>query len=116
MAMLVFITDTAMKVPIKYDPLSPRNILDVGKLYFRNVITIKNTLSIKKAKSLLPWNKFIKNKFSKIIKVWIVNNPLYPSIRLLPFIMNKKHKHIKNNAKISIVKNLFNNLIPVFSI
>ena len=48
--------------------------------------------------------KAIKNKTNNIIKVCIPNKPLNPSIRLEPFIINKKHKQIKNSAKISIFK------------
>ena len=49
----------------------------------------------------------IKNNISNIIKECILSSPLNPSIRLDPFIMNKKHKHIKNNEKISISKRWF---------
>ena len=68
-ATLVFITDIAIKVPKKYEPLSPRKIVAFGKLYLRNTITIKIPLNIKKAKSLFPLKKLIKNKLIKIIKV-----------------------------------------------
>ena len=52
----------------------------------------------------------------KIIKVWIPNKPLKPSIRLEPFITNKKHKQTKNNEKISIANRLFKKFNPLFSI
>ena len=38
-----------------------------------------------------------------IIKL-IVKSPLNPSIKFAPFIINKKHREIKNNAKISVSK------------
>ena len=40
---VVFITDTAIKTPIRYDPLSPKNICALGKLNF-----IKIKINIKK--------------------------------------------------------------------
>ena len=52
----------------------------------------------------------------RIIKEWILSRPLKPSIRFDPLIINKKHKHIKNSAKISISKRLFKNANPVFLI
>ena len=50
-AILVFIVDTAIKVPKRYEPLSPRNIVAFGKLYLRNIIKINTTNNIKNAKS-----------------------------------------------------------------
>ncbi len=50
-AILVFITDIAINVPKKYEPLSPRKIEALGKLYLKNINKIKIPLSIKKAKS-----------------------------------------------------------------
>ena len=67
-------------------------------------------------RSLLPLAKLTNNKTVKMIKEWIPNKPLKPSIRLDPLIINKKHKHIKNKAKISIARRLFKNAKPVFSI
>ena len=68
-AMLVFITDTAMKVPKKYEPLSPRKIVALGKLKIRNAVIIRIPQNIKKAKSLFPLKELTKNKFIKMIKV-----------------------------------------------
>ena len=45
------ITDIAINVPKKYEPLSPRKIEALGKLYLKNINKIKIPLSIKKAKS-----------------------------------------------------------------
>ena len=53
-AKLVFITDIAIKIPKKYEPLSPRKIVAYGKLYIRKVIIIKIPQNIKKAKSVFP--------------------------------------------------------------
>ena len=50
--MLVLITDIAVKAPKKYAPPSPRKIVALGKLYFRNTAIIKIIHNIKKAKSL----------------------------------------------------------------
>ena len=59
----------------------------------------------------------MKNKFMRIIKEWMLNNPLYPSIRLAPLTTNKKHKQTKNKAKkFVLLIQLFKNSIPVFSI
>ena len=100
--MLVLITDIAIKAPKKYEPPSPRKRVALGKLYIRKIITIRIPHNIKRAKSLFPLKWLIKNKFVKMIKVCIPNNPLYPSIKLLPFIINRKHKQTKNNEKSKI--------------
>ena len=39
--MLVFITEIAIKVPRKYEPLSPRKRVALGKLYLRNIVKTK---------------------------------------------------------------------------
>ena len=44
------------------------------------------------------------------------SSPLNPSIRFAPLIINKKHKQIKNNAKMSISNKLFKNNKPDLSI
>ena len=54
LAILVFITDIAIKVPKKYEPLSPRKRVALGKLYIRKIITIRIPHNIKRAKSLFP--------------------------------------------------------------
>ena len=86
--------------PNKYDPLSPKNILALGKLKRRKEIKIiiwadKN---IENSKWLLP--KFINNKTELIMIRLMVNRPLNPSIRFAPFTINKKHKSIKKVEKI----------------
>ena len=51
---MVFIIDIAVKVPKKYEPLSPRKTVAFGKLYLRNIVIINIPENIKKAKSLFP--------------------------------------------------------------
>ena len=53
-SILVFITDTAIKAPKKYEPLSPRKKVAFGKLYLRKTVIIKIPQNIKRAKSLAP--------------------------------------------------------------
>ena len=65
---------------------------------------------------LFSFNRFIKNKIVKIIREWIANKPLKPSIRLDPLIINKKHKQINISAKISIATRLSKNSNPVLFI
>ena len=52
--MLVLTAETAINIPKKYEPLSPRKSLALGKLYIKNTIIVKITQNIKKAKSLFP--------------------------------------------------------------
>ena len=87
---------------MRYAPPSPKNIWAFGKL---NLIKTKITTLIQnkiKLRSFAPDVKLINNNIINIINECIPNNPLKPSIRLDPFIINKKHKQIKNNEKISI--------------
>ena len=51
-AMLVLITDIAIRAPKKYEPLSPRKIVALGKLYLRNTIINKTPQNIKRDKSI----------------------------------------------------------------
>ena len=100
--MLVLTTETAINDPIKYDPLSPKNIWALGKL---NLINIKITTLMQnkiKLRLFVSDIKLIKDNIMNIINECMPNNPLKPSIRLDPFIINKKHKQIKINEKISI--------------
>ena len=48
--LLVFMVDIAIKAPIKYAPLSPKNIWAFGKLYLTKITIIKHTLNKKYAK------------------------------------------------------------------
>ena len=93
MPILVLITDTAIKVPKIYEPPSPRKRVALGKLNLRNIINIKIAQNSKRAK-LFSLKKLIKNKLVIIIKECMPSNPLYPSIKLAPLIMNKKHLHM----------------------
>ena len=53
-AILVFITEIAIKVPNRYAPLSPRKIFAFGKLNTRKFISINISKNKNKAKSLFP--------------------------------------------------------------
>ena len=114
--MLVFIIEMAMKAPIKQAPLSPKKNCAFGKLNLRKVRIIKPAQIKIKANSQFSVSKFIIYKIIKMIKECIDNRPLKPSIKLEPLIINKKHKEIKNSAKMSISKSSFKNFKPVFSI
>ena len=114
--MLVLIVVKAINAPKKYEPPSPRKIFAFGKLNLRNITNVKITKNNKWAKSLFPFKKLIKNKFISIINEWNPNNPLYPSIKFAPLIMNKKHKQIKTKEKISEFSIQLSKIsIPVFS-
>ena len=107
--LLVLITFNTVNDPNKYAPLSPRNILALGKL---NNKKINNTIiwaviKIVKSCSIFLF-KFIDNKIKFIIIKWIANKPLKPSIKFAPLIMNKKHN------KTNIMFKTLNNLTPNF--
>ena len=53
--MLVCITDTAIKVPKKYEPPSPRKTFAFGKLNLRNITNITIVKNKKIARSLFPF-------------------------------------------------------------
>ena len=112
---LVFTIAIAINAPRRYAPLSPKKILALGKL---NIKKINNDKIVKNKKyewAMSPLCMLIINKTVIIINEWMLNNPLKPSIRFDPFIINKKHKLIKIIEKISIVNNLFKNSKPVLS-
>ena len=113
--LFVKIVFKATKDPNKYAPLSPKNIFAFGKLNLRKINVKKERQNKRKAMLSFPLTKFIKNKTVNIIKEWMPNKPLNPSIKLDPLIINKKHKQMKNNAKTSISKRLFKKVNPVFS-
>ena len=54
-AILVFITETAIKAPKRYAPPSPRKIFAFGKLNIRKFIIINISKNKNKAKSLFPF-------------------------------------------------------------
>ncbi len=101
---LVLITDTAINVPKRQAPLSPKNICAFGKLNLRKINTDKIIKNKIYTSSIFLLIKLIVNKTTKIIKAWMLNKPLNPSIRFEPLTINKKHKIIKIREKISIVK------------
>ena len=81
--------------PKKYEPLSPKNIFAFGKLNNRK----ENTIIICENK-IIDMNWFwlvelIIKKIELIIKKWTAKRPLNPSIKLEPFIINKKHNKTK---------------------
>ena len=102
----VTIVFRATRDPNKYDPLSPKNILALGKLNRRKEIKIIIWAVKKNENSNLSLLRFIKSKTELIIIKLIVKRPLKPSIKLAPFIMNKKHKSTK-----IVEKNLFSSQV-----
>mgnify|MGYP004369264829 CR=1 FL=1 len=101
---MVIIELRATKVPITYDPLSPKNILALGKL---NKIKDSKIIiwAIKNIEnSLFPLEIFIYNKIELIIIKLIVKRPLNPSIKFAPLIINKKHNSTKIDEKILFCK------------
>ena len=54
-AILVFITEIAIKAPNRYAPLSPRKIFAFGKLNIRKFISINIAKNKNIAKSLFPF-------------------------------------------------------------
>ena len=93
--LLVIIALNAVKDPIKYDPLSPKKIFALGKLNKRKDIKIINWPVKNVENSLYPLLMFKKTKTVLMIIKFIVSNPLNPSIRFAPFIINKKHNKTK---------------------
>ena len=77
-------------------PLSPKKILELGKLKrsIERRIEIKN--KIKFCTNTLSLLK-ISTKYNapRIISACKINKPLKPSIKLEPFVMNNKHKQTK---------------------
>ena len=102
----------AIKDPNKYDPLSPKNILAFGKLNSKN----DNTIIICENKIIEIFsfwlNKFIIRKIEFISKKWIAKSPLKPSIKLAPFITNKKHNNTKHIWNVLFSNHRFKNSRP----
>ena len=97
--LLVVIELRAVKAPIKYAPLSPRKIFACGKLNNKkdNKIIICEISKIENSK--LELFKLIYVNIIFIIKRFIASNPLKPSIKLAPFITNKKHNKTNTEEK-----------------
>ena len=57
-------------------------------------------------------NKFIIRKIEFINKKWIAKSPLKPSIKLAPFIINKKHNNTKHVWKILFLNQVSKNSKP----
>ena len=85
----------AINEPNKYEPLSPKNIFAFGKLNSRK----ESTIIICENKIIdMTWfwlTRLIIKKIELISKKWIAKRPLNPSIKLEPFIINKKHNKTK---------------------
>ena len=97
--LFVIIVLRAIKDPIKYAPLSPKKIFAWGKLNNKkdNKITICEMSIIENSK--LELFKFIYVSIIFIIKRFKASNPLKPSIKLAPFITNKKHNRTNADEK-----------------
>jgi hypothetical protein len=113
---LVIIELRAIKDPIKYDPLSPKNILALGKLNKRKdskiiIWAIKNIEN-----SLFPLEMFIKSKIKLIVTKLIVRSPLNPSIKFAPLIINRKHNKTKMDENKLICKKFNKNGISILEI
>ena len=65
--LLVFITETAIRAPIKYAPLSPKNICAFGKLNLRKIKFTKIIQNKRCVRLVSLKYKLIKNKVMKII-------------------------------------------------
>ena len=114
--LLVIIVFIDINVPNKYDPLSPKNILALGKLKRRNVIKTIIWAVIKKDTSWWLLLIFINNKIELIIIKLIVNNPLKPSTKFAPLIINKKHKRVKNDENNTLFIQEFKKVKSILSI
>ena len=90
---------SATSEPNKYEPLSPKNIVALGKLKSRKDIKTTIWAVIIIAKSWFSLFKLIYKSIKFTISKWIVKSPLKPSIRLAPLIINKKQIKIKEDEK-----------------
>ena len=102
--------------PNKYDPLSPRNILALGKLKSKNEIKMIIWVVKKKENSVWLLLKFTNNKTEFIIIKLIVKRPLKPSIKFAPFIMKRKHRSIKKIEKTLFSSQEFKKIRSIFII
>ena len=90
----------ATNEPNKYEPESPKKILAFGKLKIKKEINII-IWPVKKNENL-RWSllKFTNNNIEFIIIKFIVKRPLNPSIKLAPFITNKKHNNTNSEENV----------------
>ena len=98
--LLVVIVFKATIEPNKYEPLSPRNILALGKLNKRKQVRIIIWAVKKNENSKWLFSIFINSNMELIIIKLIVKSPLKPSIKFAPFTMNKKQINIKKAENI----------------
>ena len=104
---LVLIIDTAIKIPTKYAPPSPKKILALGKLNNKNENKTTIWAIRTKFSSLFAWFKLIKRRAKLITNKWIPKSPLKPSIKLAPLIINKKQNKIKIPWNILLESQIF---------
>ena len=95
----MFITLKANNEPNKYEPLSPKNIVALGKLKSRKDIKTTIWVVIIIERSWFSLFIFMYKSIKFIISMCIVKSPLKPSTRLAPFIINKKQIKIKKDEK-----------------
>ena len=101
---------------MRYAPLSPKKILEYGKLKNKKINKIIIWPVIKKENSWLALFRLMYARTTFIIKRLIDNRPLKPSIKFAPFIINKKQKSTKiEENKWLFIKN-FKNWISTFDI
>ena len=93
--LLVVIVFKATIEPNKYEPLSPRNILALGKLNKRKQVRIIIWAVKKNENSKWLFSIFINSNMELIIIKLIVKSPLKPSIKFAPFTKKKKQINIK---------------------
>ena len=93
--LFVIIIFKAIKEPIKYAPLSPKKIFAFGKLKSRNdrKIIIWEIIINENSKFVFWILMYV--KIILMIRKLMASNPLNPSIKLAPFITNKKQRRTK---------------------
>ena len=101
---MVIIVLSATNDPIKYEPLSPKKIFALGKLNKRKDIKIIIWEIRKVENSIFPLLILMKVKIILIIIKCIASNPLNPSIKFAPLIINNKHSKTKSVEKIWFCK------------
>ena len=113
---MVIIVFKATRPPIKYDPLSPKKILEFGKLNNKNDNKIINWPIKKTENSVFPASMFMYNNIVLIIIRLIARSPLKPSIKFAPFTMNRKHNNMNIVEKKLLSIKADKNGISIFEI
>ena len=101
---------------MRYAPLSPKKILEYGKLKNKKINKIIIWPVIKKENSWLALIRLMYARTTFTIKRLIDNRPLKPSIRFAPLITNRKHRstNIEENKWLFI--KTFKNGMSIFDI